>query len=713
MKERTQLEEDANTIFRANTTLSQIKNWVSDGLIKPEKAEMLKEKPREELKEGAKSLGVNITLQILFGGGITIFIIACFLLMTWVDATEFLLIFFFYFMGVACIGCYGVLYYLKKLDILAIALAVAGLIFIGVGFGLSDQEWPGDRWEVMVGALGLAAVMYSYYRNSIAIMIASHIMFLMGLFLTMDVLGVSNDTGAIFIFVLYSCLLLASVGYIEFAKVRDMLPGSIPDRSLMVHLAMPMFMIFILTAMFELPVYLEPELYQYFFLLLYISAGLLTWGLYRNQHLVAITGIVFIIIACFYFGVEQGEIEIAGTLIFIIAAVMLGYGIGAAFFNWKTPCKETEWLGIYLYVDPKNKRVLHYLEDWKTLLGNKTYEQLSKIYNVKERVWPGTSLTFTRTALILGGSGVTVVGFILLLVFLDLTTLSFAIVFTIASVLCFLVYAILEYFKKLKPLAVGLFGVGEILLFIAILRYYDYFEVGITNSQETIFATIFLLIPLVSLGIAFWRKSYFITLISFPFLMFCIPFVLNGLMHFEFNTLGIVFLLIFIPILGLHLVLQWYSKANPEAGISKIVESYKYFGHLLHPFFILYIVILFFFLDNIVDFVWDKSIMMLVLSVPLLIWGLKRRLYPLAISAMLILIFDAWFFGVGIAEICGAVIALMISALILVGVGVFIAVRFAKGRKEKKEQMAIPKKDVPKDTMTTPEGFAPPEDEEE
>jgi hypothetical protein len=48
-------------------------------------------------------------------------------------------------------------------------------------------------------------------------------------------------------------------------------------------------------------------------------------------------------------------------------------------------------------------------------------------------------------------------------------------------------------------------------------------------------------------------------------------------------------------------------------------------------------------LDEMVDFMWDKSIMMLLLSVPLLAWGLKNRLYPLAISAMLILIFEGAF----------------------------------------------------------------------
>ena len=82
--------------------------------------------------------------------------------------------------------------------------------------------------------------------------------------------------------------------------------------------------------------------------------------------------------------------------------------------------------------------------------------------------------------------------------------------------------------------------------------------------------------------------------------------------------------------------------------------------------------------------VWDKSIMMLLFSAPLVAWGLKRRLYPLAISAMLVLIFDAWFFGIGIAEVGGAIIALLITSLILVGVGVYIAMRVKKGRKGEK-----------------------------
>ena len=56
MKERTQLEEDANSIFRANTALSQIRHWAVDGLVKPEQAEELKAKGAEFIKEPFEAL---------------------------------------------------------------------------------------------------------------------------------------------------------------------------------------------------------------------------------------------------------------------------------------------------------------------------------------------------------------------------------------------------------------------------------------------------------------------------------------------------------------------------------------------------------------------------------------------------------------------------------------------------------------------------------
>jgi len=47
-------------------------------------------------------------------------------------------------------------------------------------------------------------------------------------------------------------------------------------------------------------------------------------------------------------------------------------------------------------------------------------------------------------------------------------------------------------------------------------------------------------------------------------------------------------------------------------------------------------------------------------------------------SAMLLLIFDAWFFGIGVAEEGGAIIALSLTSLILVGAGISIARKVKK-----------------------------------
>ncbi len=681
MKERTPFEEDVNTVFRANTALSQIKKWTAEKIVGPEQGAILKEKTSGDLRSSLKSVGMNVTLQILFGGGIAIFIIACFLVMDWIDADDLMLIFFYYLIGLACIGGYAALDRLKKFSLLGKGLCVAGLIFLAVGLGLSDDRWSGDIWEIMVGVLGLAGIAYSYYRNSVAVLITSHIMFLVGLGLTLETFGVSDEAKAVAIFVLYSLLILASIIYVEFSNVRKTLPGSIPDRSLQASLGIPMFMIFIIAFLFELPEVFDPT-YQHSALLLVISACLLAWGLQRNQHMVAITAVVFIIFDAFYFGMEQGEIEVAGTTIFIAAAIMLGLGIATVFHNRKYPGKRTEWLGIYLHLDTRNERVRYYLRSWKDLLEESTYEELEETYPETDNTWPGMNMAFARTALLLGGSGVTLTGFILLLVFLEFSTLGFAVIFTITSGICFLLFSGLEYFRKLRPLAVGLFGVGEILLFVAFIQFYV--EYGKGSSAVDLLSVLFILLPLAALVVAFWRRSYFITVVSFPLMLFTLPFSLNGLQDMELNTFGIIFLFIFVPLLLAHLVLLWYSRTHPENPTSKVVESYRYFGHILHPFFILYIVILFFCLEEMVEKVWDKSIMMLLFSAPLVAWGLKRRLYPLAISAMLVLIFDAWFFGIGIAEVGGAIIALLITSLILVGVGVYIAMRVKKGRKGEK-----------------------------
>ncbi len=324
----------------------------------------------------------------------------------------------------------------------------------------------------------------------------------------------------------------------------------------------------------------------------------------------------------------------------------------------------------------EKKYLLGELEKWKGegLVDERSYSTLKDRYTtLHEEDEKRFSSSFKLEVLSGGGVAILIIAIILLMIFLDMSPIWYGHIFMVVALVAMGVALVLWKFTGLKYLATGMFILYLVMLEVAFFTYWSSgMEYDDSRPHLQFYAFPMIIAPVIGLVVAFIQRSKAILMVSWV-LVYAGLFV--GFMlalRSESEHFGILGTFICTAIMVSALLTRKFIKVHKD-WVWHVRLTYI----IMVPFFILPL----FLLPVFHSWVWEKALLLLLLSAPLLVWSLIDDDRPLAVVALLVLIGNAFFFGIAQGQIIGAGIALFITAALLIGFAVFFGLK-SKMKKE-------------------------------